>query len=138
MTPESLAGGAYGRRIASGSDDLTVKIWDPDDGRLIHTLAGHAGPVWAVAWAAEGRLAAGTRAGTLELWDLRGAQPWRLARIYEAAPVRGLLATPDGYVDGPPAALDGVRFAHGWALYDLSDVPERHSPERVREALASG
>ncbi|MCP4654757.1 MAG: hypothetical protein GY856_04975, partial [bacterium] len=87
---------------------------------------------------AEGRLVAGTEAGTLELWDLRGTQPRRLARIYEAAPVRGLVATADGYVDGPPAALDGVRYAHGRALYDLSDVPERHSPERVRQALASG
>ncbi len=45
----SVAWDAAGRRIASGSYDQTVKIWDPDDGRLIHTLAGHAGPVRAVA-----------------------------------------------------------------------------------------
>jgi len=28
------------------------------------------------------------------------------------------------------------RFADGWALYDLDDLPERHAPERVRAALA--
>jgi hypothetical protein len=34
-----------------------------------------------------------------------------------------------------PIRFRNVRFADGWALYDLDDVPERHSPERVRAVL---
>jgi hypothetical protein len=29
------------------------------------------------------------------------------------------------------------RFGDGWALYDLTDVPERFSPEKVKAALAA-
>ena len=47
----------------------------------------------------------------------------------------GLATTPDGYVSGPPEALEYVRFGDGWALYDLTDLPERLSPERVAAAL---
>ncbi len=72
-------------------------------------------------------------AGSIELWDLSGPRPRRMARLHPA--LHGLVATLDGYIDGSPEALDAVRFGDGWALYDLTDLPQRHSPERVREAL---
>jgi hypothetical protein len=50
----------------------------------------------------------------------------------------GVAITPDGSVCGDPAALAAyVRFADGWALYDIEDVPERVSPERVAASLQS-
>ncbi len=70
-----------------------------------------------------------SRAGIVHLWDLSETEPRCLARLYEASPVTGLVVTHDGYVDGPQKALDNVRFADGWALYDLDDLPERHSPD---------
>jgi len=70
------------------------------------------------------------------LWDLSGTKPRRMARFVTALP--GLVVTDDGYVDGPAPALEAVRFADGWALYDLEDLPERHDPERVRAALRLG
>ena len=36
-------------RVVSGSDDKTVKIWDPDTQRLLATLQGHTNWVFAVA-----------------------------------------------------------------------------------------
>ncbi|PFH44721.1 hypothetical protein AMATHDRAFT_72215 [Amanita thiersii Skay4041] len=44
----------YGKRLATCSSDRTVKVFDVIDGetqRAGHTLRGHAGPVWQVAWA---------------------------------------------------------------------------------------
>ena len=44
----------YGKRLATSSSDKTVKIWSVEPGKepaLQSTLAGHAGPVWQVAWA---------------------------------------------------------------------------------------
>jgi WD40 repeat protein len=32
-------------RLASGSDDSTVKIWDASSGKCLQTLEGHSGPV---------------------------------------------------------------------------------------------
>jgi len=45
-----------GRRLASGGDDGTARVWDPDDpGHPAVTLTGHAGSVWSVAWSPDGR-----------------------------------------------------------------------------------
>ncbi|KAF8634521.1 hypothetical protein AX17_004194 [Amanita inopinata Kibby_2008] len=44
----------YGKRLATCSSDRTVKVFDVIDGetqRVGHTLKGHTGPVWQVAWA---------------------------------------------------------------------------------------
>ncbi len=124
-----------GFRLASGSEDNTAKIWDGKSGKLLHTLT-HPKPVRAVAWEPGGRLAVGTVAGTIDIWSLSGDDPQHLARLWEAPPLSGLVSTSDAYVDGPPSALEAVRFADGKVLYDLGDLPDRHSPERVREALA--
>ncbi|MCP4664618.1 MAG: hypothetical protein GY856_55250 [bacterium] len=95
-----------------------------------------AGRALGLAWIADGsRLAVATAAGVSEVWDLTGPEPRRLVRLYEAPPVAGLAVTEDGYVDGPEQALAHVRFVDGWAVYDLGDLPDRHSPDRVREAL---
>ncbi|KAI0696968.1 protein transporter SEC13 [Cerioporus squamosus] len=45
----------YGKRLATCSSDRTVKVFDVVDGETQrtsgHTLKGHTGPVWQVAWA---------------------------------------------------------------------------------------
>jgi len=46
----------YGKRLATCSSDRTVKVFDAIDGEAQrsaggHTLKGHTGPVWQVAWA---------------------------------------------------------------------------------------
>lgn len=44
----------YGRRLATGSSDRTVRIFQVEPNqpeRLLCSLSGHEGPVWQVAWA---------------------------------------------------------------------------------------
>lgn len=43
----------YGKRLAAGSGDGTVNIWDITDGQQkpVGLLKGHEGPVWKVSWA---------------------------------------------------------------------------------------
>ena len=44
-----------GRRIASGSDDSTVQVWDANSGRHDLTYRDQTAPLWAVAWSPSGR-----------------------------------------------------------------------------------
>ncbi len=77
-----------------------------------------------------------TISGWIDLWDVpTGSEPRRLGRLVEVAGGPGFALTADGYVDGPPAALDHLRFVDGWAVYDVEDLPERVSPERVASAF---
>jgi WD40 repeat protein len=41
---------------ATGSDDKTVRVWQPEIGRMVRIVRGHEGPVFAVAYSRDGSL----------------------------------------------------------------------------------
>jgi len=66
-----------GRRIVSGSDDETLRLWDATTGQPIGSpLQGHKGGVVSVAFSPDGRrIVSGSSDDTLRIWDATTGQP---------------------------------------------------------------
>jgi WD40 repeat protein len=69
----SVAWSPDGKRIASGSWDQTVQVWDAMSGKSVFIYHGHAGAqngVFTVAWSLNGkRIASGGGDKTVQVWD---------------------------------------------------------------------
>jgi hypothetical protein len=64
-----------GSRLATASQDKTVKVWDARTGADILTQRGHTGAVYAVSFSPDGtRLASASEDKTIKVWDARTGQ----------------------------------------------------------------
>ncbi len=77
---------ADGRRAVAVSWDDTLRVWDLDSGRELHTLHSQAEEVSAMAVTEDGqRAVAGAQDGTLKVWDLENS--WDLEQASEQASI---------------------------------------------------
>jgi WD40 repeat protein len=69
----SLAFSPSGTRLATGSQDRMVRVWNPETGDELLVLRGHTGTVMSLAWSPDGvTLASGSYDGTVRLWTAPG------------------------------------------------------------------
>jgi Flp pilus assembly protein TadD len=94
----SVAFSPDGERLASGSFDQTVRMWDSATGKELLVLKGHARGVYSVAFSPDGRcLAAANQDGSIHLWEATGvsremqhrrATNQMVAEIFRDTPLR--------------------------------------------------
>jgi WD40 repeat protein/serine/threonine protein kinase len=89
-----------GTRLATGSNDGVVKVWEVATGRELRTFSGQNGPaVLTLAFSPDGtRLATDTEDGTVKLWDMASGKEIRTLRGHKgsAFPILGLAFSADG------------------------------------------
>lgn len=60
-----------GKKVASGSSDGAVKLWNIDTGKVIKTWTGHIKEVRSVSWSSDGgRVLSGSHDGTFRVWGV--------------------------------------------------------------------
>ena len=91
----ALALSPDGRFLVSGSEDLTLKIWDTATGNVLRTLSGHDKSVLAAAISPDGKLlASGSADQTVRVWDVVTGQSFRA--LTHTSPVKNVVFSDDG------------------------------------------
>ncbi|MCE2701698.1 MAG: WD40 repeat domain-containing protein, partial [Anabaena sp. 49633_E8] len=85
-----------GKKLASGSGDKTIKIWDVTTGKVLNTLKGHEGYVLSVGFSPDGKqLASGSGDKTIKIWDVTTGKVLNTLKGHES-PVYSVGFSPDG------------------------------------------
>jgi WD40 repeat protein len=85
-----------GKRLASGSYDAVVKVWDVEAGRELHVLKGHKLRMGCVAFSPDGRLiASGAHEAAVRLWDPVTGESLAVLKFPETS-IGGAAFSPDG------------------------------------------
>jgi len=118
-----------GKKLASGSSDQTIRLWDVESRQESAVLTGHGSEVWAVAFSPDGEfLCSGSKDETVAIW------PTRVARKVHAIPMGQSRTTPpiispDGRLVATPHAAGGL------ALMDAANKEVLQSLPSERIAL---
>src|SRR2546423_7586647 len=108
-----------GKRIASASNDRTIKLWDVSSGTMLRSLEEHASGVNSIAFSADGKfLASASMDTTVKVWS--AATGYWVATIEPFNDDSWVAYTPDGYFTASPGASKYVTWRVGNNIQDFA------------------
>jgi WD40 repeat protein/DNA-binding SARP family transcriptional activator len=117
------------RLVTTSGTEGVAKVWDPQSGELVATLAGHEGIVFDAAFSPDGSTIGTTDlAATVRLWDAESGEQTLVLRGHEG-PISSVAFSPDG---SRLASVSGDGVVRVWAL-DLDDLVEIAERELTRD-----
>lgn len=104
-----------GSRIASASEDQSIRIWKAIGGALLNVLEGHSGPVHSVVFSSNGSLvASGSSDKSIRIWDASSGASI-ISMTGHTDTVISVQFSPDGESIVSASLDDSVRV---WSLFD--------------------
>ncbi|WP_424094508.1 caspase family protein [Moorena producens] len=92
----SVSFSSDGKTLASGSGDMTIKLWNLETGKEIHTLKGHDSKVKSVRFSPDAKtLASGSFDNTIKLWNLETGKEIHTLEGHDSQ-VNSISFSPDG------------------------------------------
>jgi serine/threonine protein kinase len=112
-----------GQLIGSGSGDNTIKLWQPDTGRLLRTLGrwfdGHSSMVQTLSFSPDGQLlASGSWDDTIKLWMLSTGRAIRTI-IAHSSWVNSVAFSPDGNLLASGGANSTIKI---WQVHTGQEI----------------
>jgi WD40 repeat protein len=133
LTIESIAFSSNGAWFASGSDDQTVKIWDPQVETCYHTLQGHTHWVWCIAFSPDSQmLASGSEDRTVRIWDVQSGVCLAVLEGHQER-IWSVAFSADNQLLASGSDDHTVRI---WNVHTGKSVHVLEHPDQVREAEA--
>lgn len=117
----SVAFSPDGSLLATGSDDTSLRLWDPASGRETEVLSGHGGAVFAVAFAHSGKfLLSSDGDGVIHFWDVASRKE-RPALAHHNSNARRVVISSDDKVVAIGNSVQGIE------LWDLNTLQRRQT-----------
>jgi WD40 repeat protein len=91
---QAVAYSPDGKLLAVAGEGGEIAIWSVADRKVTAKLTGHTGPVHALAWSRDGKLASASGDKTAVLWDLDAKKPRQ--KLAHPAAVYAVALSPDG------------------------------------------
>jgi hypothetical protein len=123
-----------GKRIVTGSYDMTVRIWNAETGKEVLLLKGHTGAVTSVAFSSDGkRLVSGSADMTVRIWSAEKSQK-RLTLHGDRNLFTSLAFSPDSQ---RLFAWDTQNKVLAWSLRDGQPIEADNPPTAMRPPAIS-